>query len=89
MPLARKDSGGNDDWGAATCYGRLEGTSPCRTAPPVFELAQKSPPKAVVPHQSGYQRLALKLKSATTSSRMRAPTRAPSSRRVRYGAVSG
>ncbi len=57
LPAQRKDSGGNDDWGAATCYGRLEGTSPCRTAP-VFDLAQKSPPKAIVPHQSGYARLA-------------------------------
>ena len=39
------------------CYGRLEGTSPCRPAP-VFDLAVKAPPKAVVPHQSGYARLA-------------------------------
>ena len=40
------------------CYGRLEGTSPCRPAP-VFDLAVKSPPKApVAPHRSGYARLA-------------------------------
>merc|ERR1712196_294508 len=30
---------------------------PCRPAP-VFDLAVKAPPKAVVPHQSGYARLA-------------------------------
>ena len=56
-PWARKDSGGNDDWGAAgraTAGWRLRR----RAGRPRLRPGAEEPPKAVVAHQSGYARLA-------------------------------
>ena len=95
MPLARKDSGGNDDWGAATCYGRtamlragagrdlaVPDGARLRPGGQSAESAGGAAPVRLCEISFSYRSKGRRL-------RERAPTPAPSSRRALYGAVSG